>query len=93
MHQSDEMEAPAPTPIAESPIQPAVLAERRRPGRMASVHLTLLSLLRGETVPVGDLEDGWGHDLVPSTGIAVSVLFSCLIWAIAGFSLWRVFGG
>ena len=58
--------------------------EGRRAGRIANVSPTLIRLLRGECRPARDYENVREHDLVPATGIALSVVMSGLIWVAIG---------
>jgi hypothetical protein len=58
--------------------------ERRRPGRPNHAAATLIPLLRDASTAELELalQANGEHGLAPATGIVVSVLLSCLIWAL-----------
>src|SRR4051794_13121796 len=82
----------ADTPVnAELP----VLAERRRPGRLALVSPQLMPLLRGgrpgltPNFAEDELDDP--EQLRPVHGIGLALLCSLLLWALLGATVWVAF--
>jgi hypothetical protein len=68
------------------------LSERRRPGRMATVSPALTPILRGTAVsaPSPASDERREDDLAPGIGIAVSVLISAPMCALALWITWRI---
>jgi hypothetical protein len=68
-------------PLAGNEGDARTYQERRRPGRLNHANPSLLPLLRGEASPASELAKDVERCLDPATGIAVSAIISCLIWA------------
>lgn len=71
--------------------------ERRRPERLDHVNPVLIPLLRSMLAPGLPLntETDLAFDrgkLAPSTGIAVAILLSLLLWAVIGLAAWAILG-
>jgi len=68
-----------------SPTPPQAVGDRRRLGRSANVHPTLISLLRHPTVTVEtDLDD---DDIRPAQGLVSAVLLSLPFWLLVGIGI------
>ena len=70
--------------------------DRRRPGRPAEVHPSLIPLLRGEAVPYRLLRDevdppyGLEHT-TPSFAVVINLIVIILLLCILGLAAWAIF--